>query len=264
MIVNRRKILNVIILLGLIIGISNVFQKNVHINTIYLFLIDVTISFTIIAILIIRESKQLELFHIDKFSILTLIFFCFFRTKYNVNGEIWFTIIFIIIGLTVGIFTIKNWRSIPNTNFRFIFLGLIIGVVNAIFAIVLLNNTGNVMQKIDGYKGLSTIIIVFREFISTLSSAVIYEEIIFRGFLWGYLRQVGYSDGLSCIFQGVIFWLIHFSKYGFSIPELIIIFLLTISTTIIVRYSRQVFPALVIHSFTNALTNILLYIVTWR
>jgi membrane protease YdiL (CAAX protease family) len=260
----NRNIFTPILLIVLIICISNAIERILSVEPIYLFLSEVTIFFLIIAFLIIREAKNLDKFHIDKLSIITFIVLCFLRPKYHVNGEIWFKIGFILLGLVIGIFSIKNWKNIPSVKNKYVFVGLIVGLFNAILAYILLNNTGNILQSIDGYKGIPISVIIFRECLTTMSSAVIYEEMMFRGFLWGYLNQAGLKDGLSCIFQAVFFWLLHVAKYGFSLPLLLAVLFLAISTTAIVRYSRQVFPAIIIHTMANALTNLLLYVTVWR
>ncbi len=39
--------------------------------------------------------------------------------------------------------------------------------------------------------------------------AAVSEEPLFRGFLWGYLRKGGWSDGWICLFQAGLFMLGH-------------------------------------------------------
>ena len=84
------------------------------------------------------------------------------------------------------------------------------------------------------------------------------EEITYRGVLWGQLRKWNIGDANIFWLQVIPFWLMHFDQL-FSPTSLWILFG-GIIFSLLVRYSKQTFPAIIAHTLINLLIPILVMV----
>ncbi len=90
-------------------------------------------------------------------------------------------------------------------------------------------------------------------FVAQLSRAATYEEPLFRGFLWGYLRLLGWKDGAILWFQTGLFMLGHLyylPSHLFSL--LFIVPLGGIIFGLLAWRSRSIAPSMLAHAAANS------------
>jgi len=97
-----------------------------------------------------------------------------------------------------------------------------------------------------------------------ISYAAINEEPVFRGFLWGYLRKVGWRELWIWLFQGLLFVLAHLYyvkpapiSFWFIIP------LIALATGWLAWRSRSIATSMAAHGVMNGLGYTLGYIVAF-
>jgi membrane protease YdiL (CAAX protease family) len=105
--------------------------------------------------------------------------------------------------------------------------------------------------------------VLLEGFLYQLGYAAVTEEPLFRGFLWGYLRNLGWREVWIWLFQAGLFWLSHF--YYFSRMP-ISFWLVPIGALILGALawrSRSIATSMAAHAAMNGLTqplaNLLLF-----
>ncbi len=207
----------------------------------------------IVAILIYVEIRHLEEFNIDKFTVITFILFSLPRLVFWNGFLLILTVITCIIPIIAFIF---KKPKIMKTNLRWALVGIAAGII----AVVLITQVELLMRKewlpphiLQNSLAITAIIHILQE----LSVTSISEEILFRGFIWGYLKREGWGEDKAIWAQGVVFWLVHFGKlvtpftFFLSLPVLIII------SCYVTKRSKQVFPAILSHTIINSVSAIL-------
>jgi len=222
-------------------------------NELYPFYIYHVVAHLIIAILIWIEKNNLEKFHLDKPTLFIFILSCFFRTRYQMDGEIYFLVIIGFSGLLVILVLFPIWSKIPKTEFKWVWIAVLL----ALLALIPISNID--LSQFDTALNRSIFLPnifrgITRQTIAELSFSIPVEEIIFRGFLWGYLCRLGWSNNKAAWTQGILFWLVHFFRYTtLPLTFLISVPLLTFVSTLLVLRSKQIFPSLVSHTLINVI-----------
>jgi membrane protease YdiL (CAAX protease family) len=90
-----------------------------------------------------------------------------------------------------------------------------------------------------------------------LSSAAISEEPLFRGFLWGYLKGKGITNGRICLIQAGLFWIGHIYYIGTGVNFWIVHPLLALLLGLIVWKSKSITHSMVVHSCLNTFSDYL-------
>jgi membrane protease YdiL (CAAX protease family) len=97
-------------------------------------------------------------------------------------------------------------------------------------------------------------------FIQLFGFAAISEEPLFRGFLWGYLRRMGWTEVKTWFFVASLFWLGHLYYVGraplvfwIEIPLAALIF------GLLAWKSRSIATSMMAHSTVNGITNAIAY-----
>jgi membrane protease YdiL (CAAX protease family) len=223
----------------------------------YLFYFCLTSAYLIIAILTWVEINNLEEFHLENFSLITFVISSIFRTRYRVPGEGYFLVAIGLSGFLVVLALILNRSKIPRTKFKWALVGIVLGCV----AGVLLAN----IEPFQFQTPISNSVFsngvftgTLRQVVNVFSFTSPIEEIVFRGFLWGYLGRLGLGKSKVIWIQGIVFWLMHIYKV-FSTPLTLVIAvtILTIISTILVVRSKQIFPALMSHALINIIAPVL-------
>ncbi len=206
----------------------------------------------VLAILIILERHNLSDFHIDKFTIYIFIFASFFRVRSGVAGENISLILIAIAGTAVAISIFRHKVVIQEANLQWalkgIGIGLLVATLGIFINLILPSSQINVMALQDSlvFTGIKAMFYVFPN--------VVIEEILFRGFLWGYLRKENWNNNKIAWFQGVLFWALHSSRIIVTpVSFFILIPLLTFASTKLLIKSEQTYPSILSHAVINIL-----------
>jgi membrane protease YdiL (CAAX protease family) len=214
-------------------------------------------AYLFIAFCIWIEKEHLEIFHIDRVSLIVFIFSSnyFFRHQYNVPNEKLFLVIISFAGILAAIVLAKNWQRIPQTNFRWVIIGLLMTSIILIPAnyIDYVANYTYSDTKFDLLQWTTTSIVYNLSFVSVL------EEFLFRGFLWGYLRKMEWDERIIFFIQSILFWVMHISKIPSPLVLLVLLPTITLVYSMLAKYSRQVFPSMISHTVYNMFVS-----VAWR
>jgi hypothetical protein len=213
------------------------------------------VSLLIVAILISVEMKNLEEFNIDKFTIVSFILFSILRLIFE-RGNI---SISIMIGLACVLMICAFFVTKPKiirTNLRWAVLGIVVSAATLVPIAqfeLLLRHSWLAHPLLQNNLTITAISHILKE----LSFTSLPEEILFRGFIWGYLRREGWGENKIIWAQGILFWLIHFSRLGTPFTFFVSIPILTLISSQLTKRSKQVFPAVLSHTIINAVSGIL-------
>lgn len=217
----------------------------------------IVIIYVVIALSIWLEKKNLHEFNLDRLSLLILISSSVFRRRLGVENEAYFLIIIGAAGLLILISTILNWSKIPKTNIRWVAIGFFVACI-ALIPITFIESLKlqTIPNNSPGSYGVFWDII--RRAMYDLSFTAPIEEILFRGFVWGYLRKLKWGVNKVFWVQGALFWLLHigrissFFTFFFSIP------ILTYISSELTKRSGQVSPSIISHLIINTIVSVLL------
>jgi membrane protease YdiL (CAAX protease family) len=215
--------------------------------------ISVILSYLCITVWVWVESKNLEEFHLDRLALGTLIIFGLIRGTLGIPGEIYFKIIIWILNLLLLWAFIRNYRNIPRIKPRWILISLVSCLLVIPLAYIIHS------LKITIYPNFMTLSRGFlwnavRNTLFDLSFGAPLEEITMRGLLWGQLRRWGWTDKRIFWIQGILFWLLHFWQLlSNPLAFITIIPIMTLIFSLLVFYSKRVFPSIIFHTACNAL-----------
>jgi branched-subunit amino acid transport protein len=87
-----------------------------------------------------------------------------------------------------------------------------------------------------------------------LTNAAVWEEPLFRGFLWGYLRRLSWANGLIWFFQAGLFTLghVYYLPTETFLPWLIRMLLPALILGFIAWQAQSIFASMVTHGVFNA------------
>jgi membrane protease YdiL (CAAX protease family) len=94
-------------------------------------------------------------------------------------------------------------------------------------------------------------------FMIAMSRAVILEEPVFRGFLWGYLRERGWNDKGIWLSQAALFWLAHLNYVQRPYTFWLVIPLSGLVYGWLAWKSRSIAPSMLAHAVYNSLAAVL-------
>lgn len=216
----------------------------------YLFVI---LSYLCIIVWVWSEKENLEEFHIDRLSLAILIIFGFFRGTFNIPFELYLKIAISILSILLLLIFIANYHKIPQTQPKWIlFSTLSFLLIIPLAFLYSLNPTINPNSNVLEYGFLWN---AARNLKYNLSFVSPFEEIIYRGILWGQLRRWGWTGKRIFWFQATLFWLLHFWQLSINpIVFFIAIPITTIALSLLVLHSRRVSSSIVLHTAINALT----------
>jgi membrane protease YdiL (CAAX protease family) len=216
-------------------------------------------TYLLTAIIIWWERDFLGEFFIDKIALAILIvgkpielIILTFRVGINplYHHNYYLLYLPIAIGLLLtALFSRSKLQPIQGKNCLWLFAAIPIGIVVGYlfgYLLRLFPNFSGVSPKFDP-------ILLLILPVTQLVRAGIAEEPLFRGFLWGYLRRLGWKDGWILVFQMGLFWVAHI--YYFSRAP-ISFWLIIPSGGLILGLlawkSRSISTSMVAHGFSNA------------
>lgn len=220
----------------------------------------ITFSYLVVAILIVLEKHHLKDFHIDEFSIYIFIFSSFLRIRSGVVGENLSLIIMAIAGIFITLLIYLRKINQQKASVQWALSGIGIGLIISVLMI---------LMNLFFPKSQMSILILNDNLAMTAIKSMLYvfpnvvvEEMLFRGFLWGYLEKMRWSENRIAWCQGVLFWVLHSSRILIApVTFLIGIPLLTFASTKLLIKSRQTYPPILSHALINIMSR-LFYLAT--
>jgi hypothetical protein len=200
-------------------------------------------TYLLTAILIWWERERLQDFWIDIASAIT--FLCQIP---------WFPI-------GIGLFRAmrRSHAKFPNPPtgmWRWLLVGAILALVSGIVTMSL------VVKPTDSRSGTpANLIFLVPAILTQMTTAAVWEEPLFRGFLWGYLRRWRWPNVLIWLFQAALFASghIYYLKEEAFVPWLIRMMLPALLTGLIAWQARSIFASMVTHGVFNASWDMLIH-----
>jgi membrane protease YdiL (CAAX protease family) len=202
---NYQKLTGLLVIIGLVlravIGIMGLFQATV--NPIIAFSFE-GITLSIIAILITINYSDLNLYHIDKLSIILIIIGTLLRSGYK--GEVDWISLLVFWGIAIWLILLYTKIRSPFkiTSVIWLIIGLIVGLLLVFILRIPFIRTFHLSAPVD-----QLFPVILFDFNYHLFHSAILEEPLFRGFLWGYLSQKGLGEIKILFIQAILFWAVH-------------------------------------------------------
>ena len=218
--------------------------------------LNVILTYACVSVLLWQGAKYLEQYHMDRSTIILLVVTGIFRSRLNSVYDGFFKLIILLFAILILFFLLKYWRNIPRTKWSWVGVSLLLSLIVLPISIIETFQPG-VFLNMQITPSLG--IFLIRDIIYNLSFISLYEEILFRGILWGYLREIGWNENKIFIGQGAFFWLIHFWRIETPITFFITIPISTFINSLLARNSNQILPSVIAHTIMNTIAPILAY-----
>jgi len=218
-------------------------------------------SFVIIILLILNNRNDLSTNNIDRAAIVIIFLFSIgFRvrkidTVINFNFELLFLMIAI-----AGLVVFLKAKIIPTQKIivsRWFFLSIFAGILFSIVMIPIRNGFNwEVISKLNSYQSIYAI---FYYIFYGIGAVGILEEPIYRGFLWGTLKNSGLNDFQSIVIQAGLFWISHMKMIQSPFSFFIIAPLISLILGLLMYKSKSIIPPLIFHIIYNAFYTVIFY-----
>ena len=218
--------------------------------------LNVIILYICILVLLWFSRDNLEQYHMDRAAIIVLILTGVFRSRLNEPYDLIMRLILIVLTVIIVLLAIKSWQYIPANKWSWVGIAILSGVAVIPLAVVESLQPDRYLS-ITISPGLGVVII--RRILYYLSFVAVFEEMAFRGILWGYLRGIGLKDGKIFWIQALLFWLLHLYRVVNPITFFITVPVATIIFSLLAYRSRQVFPSIVSHTIMDTFGPLLTY-----
>lgn len=220
-------------------------------------------TYFLTAFLIWWERGRLADFHIDTSALFLIILFrpiqIFILSYWGVDSPLAYPSPF---GLMLWVISlgliISLWRSgfkpacITVQTLGWLALGSFTGICISIAEN--LRTFQSILHNANVHHALLTPVLVSTSLnlLYHLGFAPINEEPLFRGFLWGYLRQLKWKEGLICIFQAMLFTSAHVYLAG-QFPWMFWVFIPGAALLFgqLAWRSRSIAPGILAHALIN-------------
>jgi membrane protease YdiL (CAAX protease family) len=234
--------------LGWLFGVDSLVNMVRYLNVIILYIC--------ILILLWFSRDNLEQYHMDRAAIIALILTGIFRSRLNEPYDLIMRLILIVLTVIIVLLAIKSWQYIPVNKWAWVGIAILSGVAVIPLAVVESLQPDRYLSITIG-PGLGVFIV--RRILFYLSFVAVFEEMAFRGILWGFLRGIGLKDGKIFWVQALLFWLGHLYRVINPITFFITIPVATIIYSLLAYRSRQVFPSIVSHTIVDTFGPLLTY-----
>jgi hypothetical protein len=222
----------------------------------YVFLYAV-ISYSIIVFSIIFfQADKLEVFQ-DYFSLFLLIFTCFFRVSLGGQNEIIYRVILAGLGLVLVNHVIINRHNIKMPSLKVFTIGVLwsVGtlVLTSLIRVIFDPNRGALPANLTAH--------IFSTLAFQLSFVTVIEEAYFRGLLFEFFTMKGINENKALLFQGILFWGMHYAKSSDLVLFLGVLPIITLSTTLIIKKYKMLYLPIMVHTFNNVFSPILVALI---
>ncbi len=209
--------------------------------------------FIVIAMFIWNNRRNLTFYHLDKSSLfIFLVVGTIFRAK-GVDNFITLALE-IIIFLCVVIFGIMLLCSkIKFETFSIVNkwngLAVLSGILFAIVKITVFKNTH--MGSISEQSLFAYVSNFAMNVLAEMGATVIIEEAVFRGFLWGTLKNYKWQENKILFFQAFMFWSSHLDYWN-SLNMLVLLPIMSLLLGFLAKKSKSILPSIIVHAMYNA------------
>jgi membrane protease YdiL (CAAX protease family) len=221
------------------------------------------IFFLITASLLITSRGDLASSNIDKLSFyLFLLFGGVLRSPLNTEN-LFACSLFYILFLVLSFLLYRRMRSYeldfepcPRDRFKWIFTGILCGILLSLFAsmpFIIENQINGQSPVIMRNLRLRYLFPFIFAMLSALSHGAIFEEPIYRGFTFGYLRAWGVKDNKILILQTILFWAAHIKYINEPFTFWMVVPMSGLMFGWLALQSRSIAPSMVAHAIFNAM-----------
>jgi len=205
------------------------------------------LSFITICSLIVLNRDCLENYHIDRPAlILFMLGGSIFRT--TLPGLPTVLEVFVFWGTTIWLFIKLRKMSVeyrkPYKSWWV--YGIATGILGGLLILILYSKNVRIEININNF--LEPVLVGL--FIS-FSHAAIIEEPIFRGFLWGFLKNRGWKGQYILVFQALLFWLVHINYISKPFTFWITVPLSGLVLGGLAWKTKSIAPAILAHTIYN-------------
>jgi membrane protease YdiL (CAAX protease family) len=195
---------------------------------------------------------QLRNFHLGKVSIWILLLS---GVLLGIGSHSIISLLFWIPSLILLVFYIKGRFHFQPANqpIGWFAISAIAGILvhSVIYVITALFMPSSFSNSIP-WPGLIPIVAVL---ISQIASVVVFEEVIFRGLLWGYLESKAWDTVVILFFQAVLFWVPHVIYYSsFPITFWVVAPIMGLLLGVIAWRSHSVTACIIMHAIYNTIS----------
>lgn len=216
-------------------------------------------TYLLISILLIREKENLAIFNIDRLSIIIiLVFGSIFKISFLVGFPLASAILSIsFLFISILLFNrLRKFSKLIQTGpgvLRWLWKGVLITIGLSIFFGFLVDLTDS--RDLAWFPANKFLLFfsLLNAFIGQFSSAVILEEPLFRGFLWGYLRSLEWNENTIWFAVSGLFWVSHLHIFTNLYSMFVITPIISLAYGYLVVRSRSIAPSMVAHAVYNAI-----------
>lgn len=252
----RKNIIAFVIIIWLVLSIlikNYLKYKHGYIQD-WIYFVFQTTTFLLLAFTIYQERDRLHEFHIDRVTIRLFIFsgiLWFFNLRESILLSCLISPIFIITAIWVYFSVYRYQPNINFKDFKLFVLSTFIGFGSLSLFILLSKLFEQNQVAIQEQSPLIVDILnYFLLFIYYITHTAVFEELLYRGILWGYLRKIGWQEKYIWIFQGVLFTLAHIINR--SIFNILFILLLSLVYGFTVWRTRSISSSIIAHAIYNS------------
>jgi len=225
------------------------------VNNIFYFHTIISYVIIVFSLIVFREF-ELDMFR-DYFSLGIIVATCFLRAGLGGSDETVFKALLILIGIILTNYIIVNRKSIIVPDMKSVFIGVLwsVGVTVVLSLLRVLLD--------PGHRTLPANILAYIINISVfqLSFVTIIEEAYFRGLLFGFLLMSGYKENTALFIQAILFWGIHYVRFGDPVLFWVIIPIYTLSATLVIKKYKMLYLTIMMHTIYNVFGGILVALI---
>ena len=148
------------------------------------------------------------------------------------------------------VYCLINWNKLPKTKLNWMLLGVLSLIVVIPLAFIESTQVERYIES-NAFFAKMPMTLIIRNFLQTLTFVALYEEFFWRGVFWGQLRKWNVNENRIFWWQGILFWLLHGWRIFTPITFFITIPIVTIMFSLLVKYSKQLFPSIISHTLVN-------------
>ncbi len=208
---------------------------------VWLFFSFITGTYLLTALLIYVERERLQAFWFDLSSAIIFLFQPFLF----LGG--------------IGLFAAMRRKRVkfpapPPRLLRWALLGSLLGVLGELLLVYL-----NLNPPLERFTEPATLGFVLSAVLAQTTSAAVFEEPLFRGFLWGYLRLAKWKNVWIWLFQAALFMLghVYYLRAEPFVPWMVRLMIPSLLLGLVAWGARSITASMVTHGFINATSDLL-------